>query len=650
MNIASAAPPDGLKTSPASRKRAPKFSWATGWIILCAFANVVGWGLSALRQLNPAGYAVAFSIGGVAVVLAWWKIQPRLDFVTGRLKLQKRFRRWLPGSFLILSLLAILGGFLYAPNNYDALAYRIPRVLRWLAEGHWHWIHTDFHRLNTRACGMEWVAAPMLALTGSDRWLFLINAAGQLLLPGLVFSVFTQLGVHRRVAWVWMWLLPTGYCFLLQAGGIGNDMFGSIFPLAALHFAMRAAKRPNLMHALLAVLGAALTSSSKTSNLPLLLPVAVALLPSWRLLLRHPVVTSLVTAVAVIVSFFPTAVMNARHCGDWTGAKAEHMDVLRGNRPLMVVNNSWLLVIQNFVPPVFPYASKWNEAVLRYMPKKLHDQLSQTVIEAGAAEWSLAELQWEVNAGLGLGVSGLLLAGFWGRRQRDSAGWGLNYYQISVLAGIGIAFLAYLVCMSLSALSRETAPYYALVIPFLLLSLRHASAIRLWWWRTLAAGALLLALLVLIITPPRPLWPVEAVLGGALQHGNSSRIARLAADTYAVNRSRSDAFAPLRAALPDGETIVGMVTGDDPETSMWRPFGSRRIVHVLPADTGAELRRQGVNYILVNPSIFQQYFGRTMEQWLAEIHGEVFKTVPVTLKGTLGPKDWPIVALPHVSP
>ena len=91
-------------------------------------------------------------------------------------KQRRRFRRTFPLAFLILALLAILGGALHPPSNYDALAYRVPRVLHWLAEGQWHWIYTDFQRVNTRACGIEWLSAPLIAFTKTDRLLFLINA------------------------------------------------------------------------------------------------------------------------------------------------------------------------------------------------------------------------------------------------------------------------------------------------------------------------------------------------------------------------------------------------------------------------------------------------------------------------------------------
>ncbi len=80
----------------------------------------------------------------------------------------------------------------------------------------------------------------MLALLKTDRPLFLLSVISFPLLPGLVFSVLVRLGVRARVAWHWMWLLPTGYCYLLQGGSIGNDLFGATFALAAMHYALRA--------------------------------------------------------------------------------------------------------------------------------------------------------------------------------------------------------------------------------------------------------------------------------------------------------------------------------------------------------------------------------------------------------------------------
>src|SRR5208282_2557226 len=204
------------------------------WIWVSVLASAAGWLLSALGQLNRIGYALVCAV----LVAGLWVGRKALGGaeacrIFNRRKLRARFRRWLPASFAGLALLVFLGAALYAPTTHEGLTCRVPRVLHWLADGHWHWIHTPNARLNDRPCGLEWLAAPLLLFTRSDRALFLINFIPLLLLPGLIFSVFTRLGVRPRVAWHWMWLLPTGYNFLLQSGSLGNDTTPAFYALAA---------------------------------------------------------------------------------------------------------------------------------------------------------------------------------------------------------------------------------------------------------------------------------------------------------------------------------------------------------------------------------------------------------------------------------
>src|ERR1041384_6003349 len=123
-------------------------------------------------MLNPMGYSMTLLIGAVPLVvfcksaIRAGRTRPRVGNPV------RRFRRIVPLTFLVLGALAFLGGALYPPTNYDALAYRTPRVLHWLAAQHWHWIHTELNRLNTRACGFEWITAPMLSLLRTDRLFF----------------------------------------------------------------------------------------------------------------------------------------------------------------------------------------------------------------------------------------------------------------------------------------------------------------------------------------------------------------------------------------------------------------------------------------------------------------------------------------------
>src|SRR6478609_5168745 len=116
------------------------------WICLCAFLSCAGWLLSLLHLLNRPGYLILFVVAAVALAI-WSKrtrtpILPQIRWAV----LQRRFRHGFSLAFLVLAALVFLGGILHAPTNYDGLAYRVPRILHWQAEGQWHWIHTDFQR------------------------------------------------------------------------------------------------------------------------------------------------------------------------------------------------------------------------------------------------------------------------------------------------------------------------------------------------------------------------------------------------------------------------------------------------------------------------------------------------------------------------
>ena len=290
------------------------------WLWISALASVAGWTLSALGQLNRPGYAAFFAVFAAVVFVC----RKELGLVLGNKssrgkKFLRRFRRPLPFCFAVLAFLVFLGGVFYPPSNYTGLNYRVARVLQWLAHGQWCWIHTPNFRMNDRACGIEWLTAPLLLFTKSDRALFLINFIPFLLLPGLIFSVFRRLGVRAGVAWHWMWLLPTGYNFLLQAASVANDTFPTLYALAALDFGCRAwiSRRPaDLWHSLLA---AALLTGAKASNLPLLLPWVILIFRLLPVLRRKLATTSLVFLLAAAVSFLPTTILNIRYCGDWSG-------------------------------------------------------------------------------------------------------------------------------------------------------------------------------------------------------------------------------------------------------------------------------------------------------------------------------------------
>jgi hypothetical protein len=614
------------------------------WILFCSLLSCAGWGLSLLGMLNKTGY-VLIGVGAIAAMWFWRKeLGGRLRGPRYWGRVCRRSRRLFPAAFFGIVFLVALGGLLHAPSNYDGLAYRTPRVLHWLAEGQWHWIHTDFERLNTRATGYEWVTAPFLLFTHSVRPVFLIGLISFLLLPGLVFGVLTRLGVAGRVAWHWMWLAPTGYCFALQAGGIGNDVYGATLALAAFNFALRARTSRAFADVALALLAAGLMTAAKTSNIPLLFPCVIAGGAAWRVLLLRPVASLALLLVVGLVSFLPIAVLNHRQCGDWTGAKAEEIALAQGDPRVTIPGNLVILTIQNLVPPVFPMAKQWNEFAPKLWPGDFHQAMLQN-FERGGANLLLPELQNEEAAGLGFGVSLLLVisigAGWWlgrkpsGRQSGAAIRW--------VRRAPWVALAAYLYKATFSTAARIIAPYYLLLLPIALAGKGQDQVCRQPWWRWLAMLVFGLTALLLIITPSRPLWPATTVLSRLNELRPGHPLLQRALTVYSVYGIRAAGLAPVREKLPAAETEVGLVTFDDLETSLWQPFGQRRFRHIAPRDTPEDVSRLGLRYAVLNGEWFPSRTGLTVEEWLTRFNATLEATIPLQVRAGRGKFNWYVV-------
>jgi hypothetical protein len=617
------------------------------WLWISAFATAAGWLLSALGQLNPTGYLICSGIFVAGLFVFHRRTGSGSGNQTaGRKKFRRRFCRPLPLGFALLAVLIFAGGALYAPTNYTGLNYRLARVLQWLAQEQWNWIHTPNWRMNDRACGIEWLTAPLLLFTRSDRALFLINFIPFLLLPGLIFSVFTRLGVRARVAWRWMWLLPTGYNFILQAGSIANDTFPAVYALAALDFGARArvSRRPaDLWHSLLA---AALLTGAKPSNLPLLLPWAILIFPLLPLLLRRPVATALVTVLAALASFLPTAILNVRYCGDWSGAKLEGACMVMKSPLAGLCGNGFQILMANLVPPVFPPAGWWNTHAPLLMPRFLVAMVDK-YFDLGF--FTIGELPTEDWAGVGFGISVLLMVSVvatFSRWKSGIRGWATGLRPASLcrcaLLSAWVALAVYCMKTGMTTAARLIAPYYPLLVPLLLIHPAQSEIIRRRWWRMLAGAVFILAFMVLILSPDRPLWPAKSILAGlAARYPNQPLLAR-ASKVYTVYAGRSDSLAGVRALLPDDVKTIGFIaTGDDVDISLWRPYGRRRVEIFFLTDPPERIR-QRVQYVVLGGFNLKQN-NTTLEAWLQPAGAELVATTNATLKVADGPQSWYIV-------
>jgi hypothetical protein len=653
------------------------------WIWVSAMATLAGWTLSAVGQLNRPGYiifgATAFMIlfvckrplglcGGRATTTrevrsrrnneAGAGLSPPSQTVSlplwlrGWKRFRRRFRRPLPLCFAILAALIFLGGALYAPSNHTALSYRTPRVLHWLAEGGWLWIDTPNYRMNDRACGIEWLSAPIFLFLRSDRLLFLLNFIPYLLLPGLFFSICRSLGTCGRVAWQWMWVFPAGYAFLLQAGSAGNDTFPTVYGLAAIGFAFRAWKNRQVLDVWLSALSAALLTGAKASNLPLLLPWAILIAPLFRVVRQNVIGTVAIAVLALLVSFLPTAILNIHYCHDWSGLRMENAGMDMKNPFVGIWGNILIFILDNFLPPFFPMAGWWNQHALEIWPRFIVAPMRAN-FESGFH--ILGELPTEDWVGIGFGVSLLVAvsvaAALFYRRRHQLVGCRPANDRLPalvvrlVLLAPWFSLLAYCMKSGMVTGARLISPYYPLLLPGLLVLPGQSMVVRRTWWKALVALAMLLAFPVLILTPGRPLWPAQTILASLhATHPNNGAIAR-AFEVYKVYSMRPDPLAQVRALLPPDVNVVGfMAAEDDIEVSLWRPFGSRVVKDLLVTDSPDKIRSRGIEYVVVG-GFNLKLRHTTLEEWLRKSRAEAIASTTATVKVAEGEQPWYVVKL-----
>lgn len=621
------------------------------WVWFCAYLNCAGWALSAIHQLNAGGYAVALALWFVALLV--WKVSRKgrkgcegKAFQTSRpsrdnscfRKFRRRFRRPLPLVFLIVAALSFLGGAIYAPNNYDALTYRLPRILNWLDAGHWTWISTGDPRLNYSTTAWEWLATPFFALTRSDRGLFLINALGFLLMPGMLFSIFRESGVARKVAWSWMWILPLAYGCATQAGSAGNDLTGALFALASVYFGLRAHHSGNVRDIWLAGLAAALMTGAKLSNLPLLLPCLVAVWPALIRLRERLAASFAVACVAVVVSAAPTLALNQINTGSWTGDPQNLGQMEAKNPGAAFLGNGILLSQQSFMPPALPAAHKVDAWLNEKMPASWHQTLEEKFPRYFLNH--LNELPQEETAGLGLGVTLLLLAAL-----AAAIGGSIRKRSLPKMSVVGLAawisILFFMLKMGSEATARLLLPYYPLVIILVLLQPVQEKLQSLRVWKIFAIMAALSVLPAIILSPARPLFPAVRFSERLAERHPGSAAAQRLAMVYATYARRNDSLAPLRDHLPDDARKIGFAAGtDDTDYSLWRPFGKRQAVCLRSEGENSPDIPDGVEWIVVKQKTWREFSGLPLDDWAARHHAKIVLTVPITTVVAWGDETW----------
>jgi hypothetical protein len=542
-----------------------------------------------------------------------------------------------------LVLVSLIEGLCYHGDNYDYLTYRIPRLLHWWWAHHWYWIDTTTPRMNFSAPGFEWLMAPFLVMFHTDRPFFLINLVSYLLLPGLVFSVFRSFGVTARVAWWSMWVFPAGLCYALEAGGLGNDMFGCVYLFAAFHYAAKG-RSGSVVAMALAILAMALLSDAKSSNIPLALPWLVLVAFSWR---RFPAEAwgrfALAGAVVVGVAVSAVVIMalNYTFTGDYAGDPTD-WERMKMHAPLIgFIGTGVMLLVSNLSPPFLPHDIHWNV---------LPDGLRQTMaLDFPRYLPRSPGLMLEESCSFGIGASFFLLLGcLYGLRALlNREKFAVPTFAKWLALAVGIDWLVFMCKLASDGAPRLVAPYYLLTAAAILAVLPFDGRLtRRPLWRGLAYGTLAIALLVVAVTPGRPLLPPKMVFAILQAVHAPAGVRESWAKNQALRADHFDGLRSLRLAIPASEKSVGLIEGDDvPGTSLWLPFGSRSVVEINPAhDTPAEVQRRGIHYLALGETSLYHHQKMTVKDFAAKWSGTIVESTDFPMK-TNQTERWYLVRL-----
>jgi hypothetical protein len=580
--------------------------------VITVFSTITilsGWILSIFRRLTWE-VLLLFAIIILFFLVIGRKASYRSAYARFRLLIRRfmaRLQRPLPLMFHIALLFGFVGGLVYSPNNYDALSYRIPRIMDWFYNGGWYWIPTANERMNYSGVVQEWLFSPLILAFRSFKPLFLINVVFFALLPYLVFSIFRRLGIRIRVAWWWMWLLPLSMGIVLQAGGIGNDLLGVFFFLVAIDTALRFRETGSVNFLICSVLAMGLCTGVKLSNLPLALPWVMLIILSWRKVLQHIWKFVIVVFISTLISITPIVILNRMHTGSWTGDPANRYELKVQNPIAGIVGNTILIAVNNLVPPVLPFAKQIESLVNNLPPFQPKSWLVQ---EFPNFRIPLNELPQEEASGAGLLIT-LLLAFSLIRSEKpeellytDEKGLTRNQTALFFSAFI-LAAIVFFALLGSTSSARLFLPYTPPLVAFVLWLRDSSRLVRTRTWFAAVNLCVVLTLVIVILSPSRPLFPAGAFLN-LLKPLTPTGVIDRAATVYETYANRADAFAEVRKDLGKDDLVLGFLSsGNDLETSLWLPFGSRRIVHVLPDTTPTSLKSAGINKVLVSQLAIQ---------------------------------------------
>ena len=294
--------------------------WLTGWTLL-------------------AGIMIACALS----VASWSRWPPDLSRFSGvRASVSSAARE----PVIVTLAIVVAGALVYAaalslftPQNADdALYYHLARAALWKQHHGLTWLHGAFDpRLNANPPHAEIGMLATILLSGSDRFVGLVQASAFAVLPLATYQLSRRLGLATREALMGGLLFATLPVVILQSGQALNDLVVGVLVVTAVVFIVSPSKRAPWLVAIALALAVG-TKVSVLFVLPLLLGLILAFGATRRLMLLAA------GCVGAVIGGYWYA-LNIFETGVFDGHLASSQHQLTSHAPLAALSRSDQLLI-----------------------------------------------------------------------------------------------------------------------------------------------------------------------------------------------------------------------------------------------------------------------------------------------------------------
>ncbi len=166
-----------------------------------------------------------------------------LQIITYKWEITLGAKRLLFGVFVLIILPLFLLSIFIPPNNWDSMAYHLPRIEHWIQNGNIYPYNTNIVRQVLTSPLSEYMLVNIQLLSGTDTFFNLVQFASFLLILIIGTLVFKELNVSYKGQLLLVFALMSLPMMIFQSTTTQTDLLASLFFLAFIYFALLIYKR-----------------------------------------------------------------------------------------------------------------------------------------------------------------------------------------------------------------------------------------------------------------------------------------------------------------------------------------------------------------------------------------------------------------------